>query len=66
MRNFETHWVETVEANPGFSDLEKRFTINVAEFKRVLRRAYEQGAKDSNNELPRPLSLFETIFGKHP
>ena len=60
MKSFDEHWAETVAANSDFADPENRFSINVAEFRRICRMYFDKGKREAVSIGP---SLFEQIFG---
>ena len=79
MPTFDSYWAVLNEKNPSLLNLmTKKIQMDVAEFRRCLERAYDHGYKecnllndtlakqsirDSMQQLPRPRSLFGSIFG---
>jgi hypothetical protein len=61
MSKFEQFWDRIRKANKPLSKAEDTITITipVSELKRLLAKAFEEGAKSA----PKERSLFESIFG---
>lgn len=60
---FDEYWKRLVEKNPHLANPDAKMTLQVKEFEKAMRRAYDAGAKSSTDKRS-AAKAFENIGAK--
>ena len=64
MNTFFDFWYRIARANPDLNDESRKMTLTAGAFRKLMKRAYEQGHKDrSGGDTHDDLGIFGDLFG---